>query len=243
VKRVEELVVSANYQPLMPFYAEQRTDSVTLHLSSFSEAEARAVAALLARSPKFTGLTFAPAGIGQNFIAFQLLISALACNTQLQKLDLTQNGLGSLGAQKLQQALEKHPTLQELCICNNHIGCAGAAHVAELLKLNTTITALDLAENSIGNQGMMSLLQGLAANSVLQWLSLQHNHIGPECEDNIWETMDLVDMGSATRLLDARSNRRGLSEKFTTRKISPPLAAEGALPPLPSSRRMLRTTL
>jgi Leucine-rich repeat (LRR) protein len=93
---------------------------------------------------------------------------ALAGNTTLQTIDLTNNRIGDEGA----IALAGNTTLQTLDLTNNRIGYEGARALAD----NKTLQTLNLDSNEIGDEGAIAL----AGNTTLQTLNLSDNKIGDE---------------------------------------------------------------
>lgn len=246
----EGMIASECLQPVMPYFAELRTAPIKVVLGSLSDAQAQALGEMLVRTTCIKELSFERAGIGQFYGSFLLFCSALEQNGSLEILDLTENGLGSKGVEKLSSALQVHKALRELHLAGNHIGCTGATHVSAMLKTNKGISTLDLAENSIGNQGLLALLEGMKLNRALLTVNLRRNRIGPECEEKIAAALDAMDLGARDRVLDTGDNRRGLPGKFSTHKSTrtsqrtsqtplPPVTPTGSTrgpSPAPSSR-------
>ena len=65
--------------------------------------------------------------------------------TILTKLDLSDNNIGSGGAESLATALKTNKTLTNLDLSDNNIGPAGAESLATALKTNTTLTKLTVS--------------------------------------------------------------------------------------------------
>ena len=105
---------------------------------------------------------------------------ALAANTSLTTLDLSQNSIGDEGATSLSQALALNTSLTTLTLSQNSIGAEGATTLSEALAVKTSLTTLHLSWNSIGAEGATSLFQALAVNTSLTTLTLSHNSIGAE---------------------------------------------------------------
>ena len=105
---------------------------------------------------------------------------ALAANTSLTTLDLSQNSIGDEGATSLSQALALNTTLTTLTLSQNSIGTEGATSLSQALAVNTSLTTLHLSWNSIGAVGANLLSQSLAVNTSLTTLTLSHNSIGAE---------------------------------------------------------------
>ena len=108
------------------------------------------------------------------------LSQALAVNTSLATLDLSVNGIRPEGAISLSQALAVNTSLTTLYLSQNSIGAEGATSLSQALAVNTSLTTLNLSRNSIGAEGATSLSQALAVNTSLTSLYLSQNSIGAE---------------------------------------------------------------
>src|SRR3989338_5586487 len=70
------------------------------------------------------------------------LAEALAVNSTLTNLDLSNNQLGDEGAGRFAEALSTNSTLTILNLCSNYQGAAGAELLAEALVTNSSLTQL-----------------------------------------------------------------------------------------------------
>lgn len=211
IANVEEFVREARWQELMPFFADEIKEPISLRFSTLSEIEAKVLALLITKSSMVTHLNCDGAGLGQQRESLRHLVQALAVDGTLRHLDLAENGLGSEGAEQLCEVLARHPKLEELVLRGNHIGRVGATHVAGMLRQNRSLTKMDLAHNSISDEGVEALLPALSVNPTLRALSLQNNNIGPDSKLGLLRCLEST---QAHRILDTRHNRRGLPERF-----------------------------
>ena len=108
------------------------------------------------------------------------LSQALAVSTSLTTLNLSDNSIFDEGATSLSQALAVNTSLTTLDLSLNYIGAEGAFSLSQALAVSTSLTTLDLSENSIGDEGATSLSQALAVNTSLTTLNLSDNSIGDE---------------------------------------------------------------
>jgi len=167
----------------------------------------------VARSAAVTSITCAGTGIGQSRVAVTELSKACRVNRSLKHLDLSNNGLGSSGAELFCEALAAHPVLEELLLSENHIGNQGSLHVAQLVSTNHSITALGLAFNSIGNEGALAIATGMVQNRFIKTLDLQKNNIG--ADDNMVAAIsDMLSSAETPRTVDSRFNRQDCPGKF-----------------------------
>ncbi|XP_068756025.1 protein NLRC3-like [Montipora capricornis] len=132
----------------------------------------------LAVNTSLTTLVLSENSIGDEGAAS--LSQALAVNTSLTTLDLSYNSIGDEGAASLSQALAVNTSLTTLDLSDNSIGNAGATSLSQALAVNTSLTTLNFRDNSIGNAGATSLSQALAVNTSLTTLRLVCNPIGDE---------------------------------------------------------------
>ena len=107
----------------------------------------------------------------------QALAELLKTNTTLASLDLGDNTIGATGAQALAELLKTNTTLAHLGL-RHAIGDVGAQTLAKTLKTNTRLTSLDLGGNAIGATGAQALAELLKTNTTLTRLELRGNGIG-----------------------------------------------------------------
>jgi len=135
--------------------------------------------ALRAPGPKLAVLSLAGCGLGPAGVrATCSAITGGPLADQLQRLDLSLNGLGQPGALALAAALPRLCQLQALELRSNQLGLAGTRALAPgLLAVAGTLAELDVAENGMCAAGVVALGH---AELQLQALSLRRNWVGPE---------------------------------------------------------------
>lgn len=101
-------------------------------------------------------------------------------NTMLEKIDLSNNGLTSLGVAKLFDALQKNPFLKRLNLSNNRFSGRGFNNITYLLWENSTLTHLEFRNCDIEIEGGEALANGLSKNECLQSLMLSGNNLKDE---------------------------------------------------------------
>ena len=100
--------------------------------------------------------------------------------TNLQKLNLAFNSIGSDGVKALADCLKHHTNLHTLDLDSNNIGIDGAKALADCLKHHTNLNTLYLSYNKIGSDGAKALADCLKHHTNLQTLSLRSNNIGSD---------------------------------------------------------------
>ena len=107
-----------------------------------------------------------------------ILAQAMAANSTVTKLNLSENEIGDSGAAALAKAVEVNSTLAELYLLSNKIGDSGAAALAKAVEINSTLAVLSLSSNGIGESGAAALAKAVEINSTLTLLYLHRNVIG-----------------------------------------------------------------
>lgn len=95
--------------------------------------------------------------------------------TRLLVLDLSRNGLQSVGGRVLGEALLVSPVLRTLLLAENQLGDQGSACIFESLQMNRCLTELSVSSNQLEVGCNMVLAKLIQANAVLQHLNLSHN--------------------------------------------------------------------
>lgn len=123
-------------------------------------------------------------GYGQNgkFVRDEAGLSgfarALAVNTTLTSLNLSENRLGLQGIQALLPGVAATTSLLDLDLSRNNITGEGAEKLAEVLSANVSLTKLDLRLNQIGMLGAIALAPAVASGChSLCGLDLRFNNI------------------------------------------------------------------
>jgi Ran GTPase-activating protein (RanGAP) involved in mRNA processing and transport len=115
-------------------------------------------------------------GFGQDGAASLAMV--LRHNYTLQELSLPGNGIGDDGALVIAKELEgANSTLERIVLSWNDIGPVGASGLAKALTKNAKLTHVDLSSNRMGSEGAKDLADCLLYNLVLEELILNHNEI------------------------------------------------------------------
>jgi len=90
--------------------------------------------------------------------------------------NISNNIIGSLGAQAIAKALPQFIHLVRLMMSGNDIGSKGARAIAEVLN-ETSLTHLELDNNGIDDEGAIYLASALQTNTTLEYIGLANNRI------------------------------------------------------------------
>jgi len=142
-----------------------------------SAAACQTIGAMLHANTTLVGLKLPNNPIGQGVTYFA---EALALNTSLVVLDLTNCGLGDEGAEALAAALAHNKTLTTLALGQNSITEVGAQLLAQALHGDAVLSTLELQENPIKTEGAVALAKVMSTNSSLLHLNLAGCRIGDE---------------------------------------------------------------
>lgn len=98
----------------------------------------------------------------------------------IQEIDIRRNYLTRTGAYFIAAALSltRLKTLKLINLSQNGIGCVGAIYFALMLTVNHTLHGLFLSGCRIGKTGCLLLMRALSLNRGLQSMDLSVNHIG-----------------------------------------------------------------
>ena len=158
----------------------------------------------MATNSTVTHLRLSNNGVGDSGAA--ALAKAVEINSTLTELDLSDNRIGDSGAAALAKAVEINSTLTELDLSHNRIGDSGAAALAKAVEINSTLTELNLLGNEIGESGAAALAKAVEINSTLTELDLSHNRIG---DSGAAALAKAVEINSTLTELDLSHNRIG----------------------------------
>ncbi|KAI8807483.1 hypothetical protein BJ742DRAFT_811792 [Cladochytrium replicatum] len=97
------------------------------------------------------------------------LASALANNTHLKHLNLSNTKLQTQTAIEIAEAMKTNRSLQVLNLEENQVGPAGIKALAEMLKENTSLLELRLAQqrNPFGTEAEQTLMESMQRNETL----------------------------------------------------------------------------
>ncbi|CAG9310902.1 PPP1R37_1 [Blepharisma stoltei] len=106
------------------------------------------------------------------------IIEGLRNNQSLVSLNLSNNGLGTEGLDKLSQSISTS-SLRMLGFSQNRIGNDGCSYISSLLAGNydgpCPLESLDISKNEIGTKGLAKLFFSLKGNTQLHTLNLEKN--------------------------------------------------------------------
>jgi Ran GTPase-activating protein (RanGAP) involved in mRNA processing and transport len=107
---------------------------------------------------------------------------------------------------RLCKAVAVNTCLVKLCLSNNYLGDEQAGHLMQILQENITIVDLNLAGNVLEDQFAQALSACLAKNEILQVVDISKNNIGPEGGREIYKVLGehndtLESLGSFERYL------------------------------------------
>lgn len=165
-------------------------------------------------SPNIQTLDLTNMGLGNNFIAFNLLNCVLFNNENIQELNLSGNNIGAseLDMKMISEALISNRSITSLKLFNNQIGKnkTDMYYMKNILLKNKTISFLDLFLNLIGSNtsDMEELKEALKFNKIITELYLSNNLIG----NNFLDSSNLKDILSANetiKSLDISDNKIG----------------------------------
>lgn len=117
---------------------------------------------------------------GMGTAGAKAMAAALLTNTSITELHMGFNSIQNEGADAIAHAIAKNCTLTELRLRNNSIGPSGAVAIATALKSNTSITVLDISSNGIADDGAFALADALLVNCTLKVLYVYNNNIGDD---------------------------------------------------------------
>ena len=140
--------------------------------------------------------------------SMDLLMTAIKATPLLQKIDISQNCLNTVGVQNFATAIEKTMNLKSLIIRSNDINEDAAEALADSLKTKSSLEVLDLGVNRIHAEGAIKISQALKNNTTLQVLNLHNNVI----ESSAAEEMSLM-LANKTNLLEIDISQNSLKSQ------------------------------
>jgi Ran GTPase-activating protein (RanGAP) involved in mRNA processing and transport len=114
------------------------------------------------------------AGNGLNHLSIMPLIWALAENTSLVRLNLSNNRI-STGVNFIANVMNTNSSLKVLNLANNSIGTASMVNLSFALHNNCTLKVLNLTGNSMRRYGYQMLAKSLRINTTLLRLAIDYN--------------------------------------------------------------------
>ena len=151
-------------------------NTLTLWNSGIHSAGAAAISCALAANSSLMYLDLSDNSVGDASIS--RLSEVLAAKSYLTHLYLSHTDISDSGAISLSQALVANVSLTTLDLSHNRIGGTGASHFSNALTVNSSLITLDFSYNRISDIGATCLAQALTANVSLVYLNLKNNSVG-----------------------------------------------------------------
>ena len=105
------------------------------------------------------------------------LVTAIGAAPLMQEVDVSQNNLGPIGAQKIAKAIKDMPRLKSLIMRSNGIDNVAAKALADSLENKIGLETLNLCTNKILSRGAIVISKSIHENRTLRVLNLQNNGI------------------------------------------------------------------
>ncbi|OZJ02447.1 hypothetical protein BZG36_04393 [Bifiguratus adelaidae] len=106
------------------------------------------------------------------------LAKYLKVNRCLRYLDISSNRIGPAGAKRIAKALATHPCLERLYLQGNNFKAKGSIPLAQMLLDNHTLRHVDLGFNRLHYEGVTNLSHALLGSTQLKSLRLDLNEVG-----------------------------------------------------------------
>ena len=136
----------------------------------------------------------------------QDLAAAIRQNSNLYKLDMSQNDIVGSGMKVLADAIKHCSSLHTLKLDHTNIGPEGAEALADAIKCCSNLHTLDVGYNDLGDDGIKVLANALEHCSYLHTLIVSFNKI---CKEGIQALAKAIKCHSQLHVLDISSNRIG----------------------------------
>ena len=141
-----------------------------------------------------------------NKILLQDLAAAIRQNSNLYKLDMSQNDIGRSGMKVLADAIKHCSNLHTLKLDHTNIGPEGAEALADAIKCCSNLHTVDVGYNNLSDNGVKVLANALKHCSYLHTLIVSCNEISKE---GIQALAKAIKCYSQLHVLDISSNRIG----------------------------------
>lgn len=128
-------------------------------------------------SKDITEIDFSSPNEIHNDESVRLLSQALITNTQVTKLNLSNNIIGDIGACILADLLAANNTIREVSLRKNSIGNRGTQKLGDVLRSNTTLVFLDLSDNMMDNEAVEAYPDMLRVNHVIKKIGLEQTRV------------------------------------------------------------------
>jgi len=145
-------------------------------------------------------------GVNHLTLADGKFANAIAKNTTLKVLWLSDNNINLQGARHLANALKQNNTpLKDLDLAGNNIGDGGAEYIAEMLAVNKTLQKIYLGKNNIGDKGAESIATSLLVNTGIREIYLDWNNI---TDMGVQKLADALESNHNIGTLDSSHNKK-----------------------------------
>jgi len=119
------------------------------------------------------------------------LANAIAKNTTLKVLWLSDNSINLQGVRHLANALKQNnKPLEDLDLDGNNIGDEGAKYIADMLAVNKTLQRITLDRNKIIDSGAQSIATSLFVNTGIRVVWLNDNSIGDKGAEKLADALE-----------------------------------------------------
>lgn len=118
------------------------------------------------------------------------LAGAIAPRSTIRSLGLSGCGLGAEGVEFFAQALKAGAPLTSLDVSCNGIGDCGAGHLALALEVSAGLCTLLMSENGIGDSGAEHMAASLGAAKSLKTLDMSYNVVRSRGADQLALALD-----------------------------------------------------
>ena len=126
-----------------------------------------------------------PKFCAENDASLDLLMAAIKASPLLQRIDISQNNLNTVGIQKFAAAIKNAMNLKSLIMKSNEINEDAAKALADSLEGKDGLEVLNLGINRIHTKGAIKISQALKNNTALQVLNLHNNAIESSAAEEI----------------------------------------------------------
>jgi hypothetical protein len=139
---------------------------------------------------------------------------SLGSNCYLTKLNLGSTGLDPGAIRRLSVALAGNTRLQYLELSQNEVRTEGIIFLIDFIKYARSLRYLGFARNYIGNAGLCKLAHAVAFNGNIILLDLTHNDFGPKRSSWEWTFLGRISQITPHKLVDRRSRATRNREEY-----------------------------
>ena len=117
----------------------------------------------------------------------KVLCIALATNSRVEVLDLSNNGIGDIGAQFLADYIIQTTSLKTLRLNNVSISDRGAAFIIDALRANEVTSRVEMSQNALTDLTGQNFLSLLLTNTAVTSVALDRTRVSPQVQEDIRE--------------------------------------------------------